>query len=131
MSEPTPLRRRIHVLFQVAVVGYWLAMFCATHAPRVEVVKQIPATDKELHFSGYFVLGLLLPFWQLPVPTTTVRRSVRVWCVVALYAAMDELLQTPVGRSCEVLDWCADAVGAAAGVVVAGAVTWLRRRPLL
>jgi VanZ family protein len=127
MSEPTPLRRRVHVLFQVAVVGYWLAMFCATHVPRVEVVKQIPATDKELHFSGYFVLGLLLPFWRLPVPPMTVQRMLRVWCVVALYGAIDELLQVPVGRSCEVLDWCADAIGAAGGVIVAAIVTRFRR----
>ena len=61
MSEhPTPLRRRCHRLFQAAVVAYWLSMFWATHAPRVEVVEQLPATDKQLHFSGYFVLGLLV-----------------------------------------------------------------------
>jgi VanZ family protein len=80
-----------------------------------------------LHFSGYFVLGLLLPFWRLPVPPMTVQRMLRVWCVVALYGAIDELLQVPVGRSCEVLDWCADAIGAAGGVIVAAIVTRFRR----
>jgi len=131
MTEPTPLRRRIHVLFQIAVVGYWLAMFWATHVPRAEVVKQLPATDKELHFVAYFVLGLIVPFWKLPLPLPTVRRLVRWWCVVVLYAAIDELLQIPVGRSCEVLDWCADAMGAAGGVIVAAAVIWWRRSPRL
>ena len=125
--EPTLLRRRCHRVFQLAVIGYWLTMFWATHAPRVEAVQQLPATDKQLHFSGYFVLGLLLPFWRFPVPPMTLRRTVRLWCVVALYGAIDELLQIPVGRSAEVLDWTADAIGAAGGVLVAAAATWLRR----
>lgn len=125
MTEPTPLRRRFHRLFQLAVVGYWLAMFAATHVPRVEVVERLPTTDKELHFSGYFVLGLLLPFWRLPVPPPTLRRMVRLWAVIALYGAIDELLQIPVGRSAEVHDWVADAGGAAGGILLAALITRL------
>jgi VanZ family protein len=128
MTEPTPLRRRLHRLFQLAVAGYWLAMFAATHVPRVDMVERLPTTDKELHFSGYFVLGLLLPFWRLPVTAPTVRRMSRVWAVIALYGALDELLQIPVGRSAEVHDWVADAVGAAGGVLLAAVLMWVAAR---
>lgn len=49
----------------------------------------------------------------------------RLLMIVGVYAALDELTQPLVARDAEVLDWCADMVGTAAGLLVAA---WLAQR---
>lgn len=43
---------------------------------------------------------------------------IAVFAVLAVYAAIDELTQIPVGRTGSVNDWLADVVGAAIGLVL-------------
>lgn len=73
--------------------------------------------DKLAHLAAYAVLGLLLA------------RAARVpWAVTLgwLYGASDEVHQSFVrGRTADPVDWLADAVGVAAGVLV---YHMLRRR---
>jgi VanZ family protein len=101
-------------------------MFLATHLPVQRVMEQLPASDKHLHLGAYAVLGFALPWWSRERAQHW-RSQWHPWLLYALllsYAAIDELLQIPVGRSAEWGDWLADAAGAAIGLAVAN---WLRR----
>ena len=105
------LRRVVPAL----TVLYWLALFVATHLPagRLPIV---PVTDKTLHFVTYAILaaGMCLSLHLM-------HRSDAVLPVLIIglaYGAIDEWLQIPVGRTCEIADWYADAAGVAAGVIV-------------
>ena len=52
---------------------------------------------------------------------------------MVVYGVVDELLQTPVGRTADVKDWFADVAGAVIGIVVLHACqrlpALLRKRP--
>ncbi len=77
-----------------------------------------PGADKLVHAALYLVLGWLAARAAL----ADAPRPRMAWVVVAiaLFAAVDELHQLVIaGRSPEVLDWIADMVGAALGVVAA------------
>jgi VanZ family protein len=71
--------------------------------------------DKVAHFGAYLVLGFLLAYGGS-------RFSLIAWVAVAigvLYGASDEIHQSFVpGRSSEVADWVADALGTVAGVLI-------------
>ena len=73
--------------------------------------------DKVLHFLAYGGLALLLGIWRGP------ERWMSSFAIIAVYAVVDELLQIPVGRSCEVADGVADWLGATAGGLLAWAVS--------
>ncbi|MCA9055571.1 MAG: VanZ family protein [Planctomycetaceae bacterium] len=75
--------------------------------------------DKLIHFVMFAVLGTLLPEWLPRTVPLTLRRATWLFAVMAVYGAVDELLQIPVGRSAEWRDWYADLAGAAAGLVLA------------
>jgi VanZ family protein len=103
-------------------------MFVATHYPRPEQITP-QVSDKLLHFAAYGVLALLC------VAALLARRALRAWDpwvllgVLAVYGALDELLQIPVNRHCDLQDWIADMGGAAAVLVpVAGLAALWRRR---
>ena len=106
--------------------AYWLALFILTHTP-VVLPKLVETRDKTAHFIGYAILGALL-FASLRLlgrrdPTHL------VLAVGMIYGAIDELLQIPVGRSCELNDWFADAAGLAFAVLACALVTtWRDRR---
>jgi VanZ family protein len=100
-------------------------MFLATHLPIAPSAGESPVPDKLVHFLMYAVLGVLLPLWngrgERPGERLNVRRLGRLWFVIAGYAALDELLQLPVGRSAEWGDFASDLCGAAAGLALAAA----------
>lgn len=95
----------------VLAVLYWVALAIATHIPQ-DAVPTSRYSDKVLHFLAYGGLATMLAGLLL------LRRPLRRWDYLALlgvigvYGALDELLQIPVGRSCELLDWAADMTGA-------------------
>lgn len=103
-------------------------MFLATHLPVQRVMDQLPANDKHLHFGAYVVLGFALPWWSRE-RTKHWRSQWHPWLLYALvlsYAAIDELLQIPVGRTAEWGDWLADAIGAAVGIAIGSFATRVR-----
>ena len=116
------LRRAIYF----GTAAYWVGLFVLTHTP-VVLPKLVETKDKTAHFIGYALLAAGL-FASLRLfghrdPT----RAVLI--IGMLYGAADELLQIPVGRSCELNDWFADVAGIAAAVVVCGLIaTWRDRR---
>jgi VanZ family protein len=112
---------------RIALIGYWASLFLATHWPRPPRIV-ISGGDKMLHFVAYAGLAVL---WGWAVALTRKPRRadwLRILLILAVYGAIDELLQGPVGRSPETADWLADLAAAAAGLLaIALALPLLRR----
>jgi len=111
-----------------ALFFYAMVLFMATHWPRLPEVSTGPGFDKLEHLVAYAGLGLLLArhfffHWRQPRHVLALTLG-----VVGIFAALDELLQIPVGRQCDRWDWLADLLGAVLGGVVASVVVVTRRR---
>ncbi|MBM80643.1 MAG: hypothetical protein CMJ78_08630 [Planctomycetaceae bacterium] len=120
------LKLRLWIL--LALVGYWLALFIATHLPEPESLMPKKVSDKWLHFGAYFGLAVLLSsFCSVKTNTSLKTRAYLPAIALLLYGIADELLQIPVNRTCDVMDWLADS----AGVVVGVAVTQVARKTSL
>jgi VanZ family protein len=118
-------RRQLVAWSQAALGIYWAALLIATHLPAETALLPGHTVDKIYHVLAYAVLsGLLATVWQLAGGHLMRRQLVIVWLVVVLYGAVDEITQIPVGREASLLDWLADAAGAACGIVV---FVWLRK----
>lgn len=112
-------QRRLRLL-----LAYVALLFTAPHWPGewsgAEYGLQFNHLDKLVHLSAFGLLGWLLAWaWPLEPVGRSWRRLAGLWLLIAIYAAVDELLQPYVGRRCDPLDWVADVVGAAIGL-------WLR-----
>ena len=95
---------------------YWLMLFIATHLPKVPM-PHVTNSDKYIHFAAFAGLAFLLA-WS--IPTIPNKRWVNVLLALAIaiiYGAVDEISQTPVGRTADIMDWAADSAGAVFGVV--------------
>jgi VanZ family protein len=97
---------------------YCLLIFIQSAFPTPGGLPGIPGMDKLAHLLIYLLLGLLfsrayrLTFPGLAVPIL----FLLAWLSTALYGASDELHQAFVAaRSADLLDWFADAAGAALG----------------
>ena len=105
-----------------------LSMFTATHVPISHPPVPIPGADKVVHFVGYGVLCLLLTFWiglRRPLSRRVLWSTV---LVLAAYGAVDELLQIPVGRTCDPADWGFDLSGGSVGVLTIASLNRFRPR---
>lgn len=112
--QQVTLRRFVGVLLAV----YWTMLFLATHVTIESAGPQIPNVDKLVHFVGYSVLGLLLSLSIALRRPLSFKVILGIMATIALYGIADELLQIPIGRGCELLDWVADLLGASTGVTV-------------
>ena len=81
----------------------------------------VPGTDKSHHLIGFAALALPLSFS---------RPRLAPWVVLAAiaYGGAIEIIQPYVGRSGEVLDLAADAMGAVLGGAAGVGLRWLRGR---
>ncbi|REJ96969.1 MAG: hypothetical protein DWQ29_00435 [Planctomycetota bacterium] len=125
-AMPKPVHRSVRIIRTITCVC-WAALFLATHLPVEKAMEQVPASDKQLHFAAYGLLGCLLAFWNVGEAIhrdrrvrlhRSAKRVAGIVGVLCAYGAIDELLQIPVGRSAEWLDWLADAGGAIVGATV-------------
>jgi len=102
-------RRLPRIVWGLTAV-YWIGLFVVTHLPPSRL-PQTRIDDKLAHFISYAILTALLlaslQFSRLS-PRAAAWWTVAVLCV---YAAVDELLQIPVGRICSLQDWLADVSG--------------------
>ncbi len=119
------MTRRIYRLLLAALIAYWLTIFTLTHLPARDL-PHIQVSDKIEHLAAFGVLSILLNL-VLGTRLTTNRDWLTVAIVLA-YGAIDEWLQTPVGRDCDLHDWFADGTGAALGVALCGLYRYLRLR---
>lgn len=108
----------------VAFPVYWIALFAATHYPRVPLPGELPQGDKLVHFAAFGVLAFL--FWHF----VRARRPLGdrfAWVSgisLVAYAAFDEYLQQFVGRHTDPMDFAANT----AGIVCILAILELSRR---
>jgi VanZ family protein len=105
--------------------AYWIFLFCATHIPRLRLDGPVPETDKWAHLIAFALLAFL--FWRFreALPRPVSGRFVWIAVVwIAFYAAVDEYLQSYVGRTASLLDWAADLAGAG---ITLGVLEWRRR----
>ena len=108
---------RFAKLSGLVLVVYWIGLFLGTHTPKVSGV-DFSVMDKILHFGAYFGLSLLFALaWSLRRPLVARGYAVLAMLLLA-YGALDELLQIPVGRHCDPLDWLADTCGVITGLAL-------------
>ena len=108
---------------QLVLAGYWIALIVATHLPPTTPFLPGQTIDKLVHALVYTLLaGLLASAWELAAGVLMLRHLFWTWVVVAVYGALDEITQIPVGRECSFWDWSADAIGAVIGLALFVAV---------
>lgn len=135
------IARRLNRWLPALLVFYWLAIFTATHWPKLELPggSVIFSSDKFLHFTAYMILGLLLT-WTLAASAPWRQRgilgmlahrrgmmAVVIVVIVAFYGIFDELTQPIAGRSTELLDWLADLAGVTTGIVLIAVIDKIAR----
>ncbi|TWT58506.1 hypothetical protein KOR42_18810 [Thalassoglobus neptunius] len=116
---PDNLESPSHAVWGIRIVWvcYTAALFFFTHTPVPDGFQGMTSSyDKVLHFGAYFVLAVLagvvfLERNQLRIP------MVPLMIGLLLFAAMDEILQGPVGRQPDFFDWVFDSLGVMAGLV--------------
>ena len=109
----------LSTICQLALAGYLLALLIGTHLPSGTPILPGDNYDKLCHFSAYAILAALVATaWQLTAGTLTLRHLRWTWIAVAVFGALDELTQIPVGRDCDFWDWVTDASGAAIGLLL-------------
>ena len=112
-----PLQKR-HKYIIAGLSVYWPLLFIATHVPIQDLGRQTGMSDKTMHWLAY--LGLVFLVWLAVSPYDKVNwRKAKVWVILAVivwYGAIDEWLQSYVGRGAEVNDILADTAGALVGL---------------
>lgn len=125
----TPRRAsHLRLLLWPLVAIYWVALLVATHLPPSRLPNP-HISDKIEHLLAY---GLLAGALYLPMSLS--RRS-PIWIaivtlgIVLIYGALDERTQPPFGRSCDLHDWYADAIGATLMLVILTVLRLVLPRP--
>jgi VanZ family protein len=110
--------RQVANLARYGTIAVLVAMFVGTHIP-MEASGGFVQHDKMLHFWAYLTLAFaVITTWDLSAGRLQGSQYLMVWLGCAIYGIADELLQIPVGRSCDAMDWVFDIAGAAAGVLL-------------
>ncbi len=122
--RPVPVRSRWDRAALVALPAYWIALFVATHYPRVTIPGQLPGKDKLVHVTAFGLLALLRWRFERARRPITPRFVWTAAAVLITYAAFDEYVQQFVGRFTDPLDFLANTSGI---VVVLGGLELHRR----
>jgi VanZ family protein len=113
-------RRKVYLVY-VPLIIYWILLFTATSLPAAHV-PSFDVSDKIKHFSAFFGLSVLLSLTLLYQSKVQLFKNyfLAVALIISsLYGLLDEVHQSFVpGRNSEFLDWVADSLGAAAGVLI-------------
>lgn len=103
---------------RLAFAVYALALFVATHWPRLAIDSPVRGTDKIIHAAVFCIWTLLLA----GATSTPSRRASlgRLGLIAALYACVDEGLQAipALGRTCSWADLLANFGGVGIGLVI-------------
>ena len=100
----------------VALLFYWTLLFIGTHIPANAVLGKLHASDKLLHAAAFAGLAFLMA-WAIPTDRTRIHKNTVCAAIVCvIYAAVDEILQIPVGRTADWKDFVADCVGICMGL---------------
>lgn len=101
----------------VLLSAYWILLFIGTHLPPNSVMSQIRANDKFLHAGAFTGLSFLVA-WAIPTKRNRWINVLVAIVVCVVYAAIDELLQIPVGRTADWYDFAADLLGVVMGISI-------------
>jgi len=123
-ENPRPWMRAAHLLLAL----YWLGIFTLTHVPRLPPPPDVPQADKWAHLLAYALLAVLYFSARSTVRPLLRSDYAKGLLIFVVYGAADELLQIPVGRSAEFLDWLADVVGALVGTTFFILFTQMRQK---
>jgi VanZ family protein len=108
---------------------YWLLVIAMNHLPRPPHVGS-SMSDTTKHLMSFGLLGSLLYLSIWAVRPNRRWPGLYAMALILVYAALDEWTQPLTGRSCEMRDFLADVIGAAAGLFVVGVVRcWLIASP--
>jgi VanZ family protein len=114
------LEKRKVSLVYIPLIIYWIILIIATTVPAPDV-PSFGVSDKFKHFGAYFGLAVLLSFTLHYQNKNLLLKKyflIAAWLIATFYGVLDELHQRFIpGRSAEFLDWFADALGAAAGII--------------
>ena len=113
-KSPHPIRRRLLIWSLLAAV-WWALLFVATHIP-IDLPGPANSLDKFQHAGAFFGLAVLLCSAYEAWRPRREGGYFGVFLLAAGYGAIDEWMQSFVGRQSDVLDWFADFGGAACGV---------------
>ncbi len=122
MPDPSPTiapaaATRWRPVALVVLLAYWGALIIGTHIPRPpRVVFAFSASDKMLHWTAYAGLAFLCSWYVSLRRSLTWRDRLGMLAGLALFGALDEITQIPVGRDCDLLDWTADVIGISCGL---------------
>jgi VanZ family protein len=106
------------VLLKIPAVLIIAAIWLLSSRSILPKPKGILGFDKFQHLIAYFTLAGTLGLWFSPEQWKSLARRtlLGVFLFTAAYGVIDEVHQYFVpGRDCNIWDWLADAVGAAAG----------------
>ena len=99
------------------LTSFWMAAFIGTHLPKVpNAITRV--SDKTLHCLAFVILAALLSWVLQDRVQGWLRHAVLVLVTLSIYGAVDELLQIPVGRHCDVWDWVTDVIGTVLGLIL-------------
>ncbi|MBN1637610.1 MAG: VanZ family protein [Ignavibacteriales bacterium] len=114
--------KRIFFVYTPLVL-YWIVLFIATSLSTQSLPKPFVFSDKVAHLLAYLILSFFvtLTLWaQEKFQLLKRRYFFFTITIVFLYGVFDEIHQSFIpGRSCEFLDWVADATGAIIGTLIA------------
>lgn len=112
-------RRKVYLVY-VPLFIYWIFLFIATTLPATDV-PSFAVSDKIKHFGAYFFLAVLLGLTLLYQNKILLFKKyflIATLVICSIYGLLDEIHQIFVpGRNSEFLDWAADSLGAAVGVI--------------
>jgi hypothetical protein len=97
----------------IPLIFYWPLIFTLTHIPIPKIIRNIPESDKVLHFFAYMLLSMLIWFAIKSDEKVNFRKAAVWWVfvIVVWYGVMDEWLQGFVGRTPDIWDFASDAAG--------------------
>jgi VanZ family protein len=105
----------------VMLIGYWSVLFYLTHTPpsKLPRMPRIRMIDKWAHFIAYSGLAFLFLCSLKYRQKGSLGDLKLTFGVLAIYGALDELLQIPVGRTASLYDYAADVAGVVFGALLA------------
>jgi VanZ family protein len=106
-----------------ALVAYWVVLLVATHWPLPRPIRGGNIGDKVIHFIAYATLAALLAIELWWRGRSSWPAYLAIFLGLALFGGFDELTQPLVNRSADWLDWYADLIGIASGLLLARLVT--------
>ena len=129
MENDTTHRRSKAAL---ALLGcYALALLVGTHLPHPPEAISAGTIDKPIHVIAYAGLAFLVSLnWRLRHAFGW-RQRIMILVLIAVFGAIDEITQIPVGRECDIIDWLADILGTVCGSLLFLATAALLRWPAL